>query len=74
MPCMSPAISRSFPLICITNLLSKAILMGRDKAFHGIYSSKVVSYWSGLPGVLEYVERSSNFLELDWGSGNVTLK
>ena len=74
MQCMNPVMPKHSPLNCITNKLSKAVLMGRDKAFNGIYSPTVIAYWSGLPGVLEYAEHAPHYLELDWGNGNVILK
>lgn len=63
MSCMNPARPRPSLLRCITKRLSKAILMGRDQAFNDIYSPMVVSYWSGLSGVLEYTERATCYLE-----------
>ena len=72
MPCMNPERPMSSPLSCITNKLSKALLMGKKKAYNGIYSPAVVAYWSGLPGVLEITENAPHYLELDWSSGNVT--
>lgn len=63
MPCMNRTMSKLSLLRCITNIQSKAILMGRDKAFSGFYSPMVVSYWSGLSGVLEYTEHSPHYME-----------
>lgn len=72
MLCQNPNQPNPTPLHCITNNISKAILMGRDGAFRGIYSPIVVRYWSGIPDVLEYTEHTSHYLELDWRSGKVT--
>lgn len=74
MPCMNPARLNHSPLRCVTNNLSKAVLMGRDKAFRGIYSPAVVAYWSAIPGTLEYTEHAPHYLELDWGSGNAAYR
>lgn len=73
MPCLNPGKAAATPLDCVTNTLSKAILMGRDGAYHGTYSPVVTSYWSG-KGILVKTEDAKHFVELDWGSGNVTLK
>lgn len=72
MPCMNPIQPVSITLDCVSNDLVKAILMGRDGAFPGIYSFAVVNYWSGAPNRLEITEKASHYLELSWGSGTVT--
>ena len=61
------------PLACAANNLKKVILMGRDRAYSGIYSSVVTSFWSGL-GCLEYTEKAQRYLELNWADGGVAYK
>ena len=61
------------PLVCAANNLKKVILMGRDRAYSGIYSSVVTSFWSGL-GCLEYTEKAQRYLELNWADGGVAYK
>ena len=61
-------------LECISNNISKAILMGRDKAYSGIYSPAVIGYWSGMPGVLEYTEKAPRYLVLNWEDARVVKK
>jgi ribonuclease BN (tRNA processing enzyme) len=60
-------------LYCAAHRLNKAILMGRNNAYPGIYNHNVINFWRGL-GVLEYTEKSPHFLELDWASGIVVPK
>lgn len=72
MPCMNPIQPVPITLDCVSNDLVKAILMGRDGAFPGIYSFAVVNYWSGASNRLEITEKASHYLELSWGSGTVT--
>ncbi len=61
------------PLCCISDNVIKAILMGRDKAYSGIYSQPVIDYW-GNKKVLEYSEKAPHYLELFWANGKVTSK
>lgn len=72
MPCQNPKQLKLSPLNCVVQNKRKAILMGRDRAYKGIYSPIVIAYWNGLPGVLEYSEHAPHYLELDWDSGRVT--
>ena len=72
MPCANPRKARPTPLACVTTGLKKAILMGRDGAYTGIYDSRVTGYWGAMAGVLEYTEYMNDYLELDWKSGVVT--
>ena len=62
----------SRPLDCISIRNSKAILMGRDGAYLGIYSPDVTSYWGGRNALVK-TEDAPHFVELEWGSGNVTM-
>ena len=71
-PCKNPKGPMPTPLACVTSSTKKVFLMGRNGAYSGIYSPTIVSYWSGLPNVLEYTEQAAHFLELEWGSGKVT--
>ena len=73
MPCQDSKQPKSSPLNCITHNIHKAILMGRDGAFKGIYSPAVINYWDSKPCVLNYTEHAPNYLKLDWCSGIVTL-
>lgn len=74
MPCMNPSQPIPITLDCVSNALVKAILMGRDGAFSGIYSPVVVNYWRGAPNRLEITEMAPHYLELDWRSGNVIAR
>lgn len=51
--------------------IKKAILMGRGGAYPGIYDTGVTGYWGDTLGVLEYSERTKNYLELNWKTGVV---
>lgn len=73
MPCKNPRRPKPTPLDCVTGLSKKAFIMGRDGAYPGIYSLSVKGYWSSLPNVLEYTEHAPYYLELEWGSGKVTM-
>lgn len=71
-PCMNPTRPWPTPLECVShNSLSKAILMGRDGSYSGIYHPKVTSYWKGIAGGLIYTEKATHYVELDWASGKV---
>lgn len=61
-------------LECVKNNIKKAILMGRDGAYSGIYSAAVTSYWGGMHGVLEYTEKAPRYLVLNWGNAEVEKK
>ena len=74
MPCQKLKQPKPSPLTCVTHNKRKAILMGRNGAYPGIYSHAVIAYWTGLSGVLEYAEHAPHYLELVWSSGQVALK
>lgn len=64
------------PITCITKGLSKSIIMGRDSAYNGIYSSQVINYFIRCSNLL-FTEKDTNgnpikYFELDWGNDNVT--
>ena len=71
--CASP--NQPIPTIleCATRGLDKAILMGRNGAYSGIYSPVVENYWKTTCG-LEYTEKAKHYVELEWNSGAVTTK
>lgn len=76
MPCMNPDTPKLTPLFCATHRLKKAILMGRDRAFSGIYSPIVINYFNSQPADLLFSEKDGNgrpikFFELEWNSGMV---
>jgi hypothetical protein len=61
---------------CNIRKLCKAILMGRDKAYSGIYNQTVENFWSNCPCELVYTEHDPSgnkvkFVELDWSNGTV---
>ncbi len=73
-PCLNPDPNHpGRPLDCLSKRNSKAILMGRDGAYNGIYSPVVTSYWGGR-NVLVKTEDAPHFVELDWGSGVSAFK
>ena len=61
------------PLDCISIRNLKAILMGRDGAYNGIYSPIVTSYWNGRTALVK-TEDAPHFVELEWENGVATLK
>ena len=72
LPCLGHSMYPNV-LRCKQSHLSKAILMGRNGAFSGIYSPKVLSDFSN---VLVYTEQDNNgnpiqFFRLDWDTSNV---
>lgn len=71
--CASPSQPIPTVLECATNGLNKAILMGRNGAYSGIYSPVVENYWNTACG-LEYTEKAKHYVELEWNSGAVTTK
>lgn len=71
--CKNPQRPKPSPIDCITQRMKRVFLMGRDGAYPGIYSPTVVNYLSRYPNTLEYTERAPHYLELDWGSGKVSL-
>lgn len=58
-------------LDCVTNNITRAILMGRDGAYSGIYSPVVLGYWQSQSCGLERTENAKHYVELDWATGNV---
>lgn len=56
------------PLVCATHGTLRAILMGRDGAYSGIYSPVVTGYWSGVPNRLVKTENAQHYVELEWGT------
>lgn len=74
MPCMNPKQPVPITLDCVSHALVKAILMGRNGAFSGIYSPVVVNFWRGVANRLEITEMTPHYLELDWTNGNVTSR
>ena len=61
------------PLKCATNRTLRAILMGRDGAYPGIYSPVVIGYWSDIPGRLVKTEDARHHVELEWKTGAVKI-
>jgi len=74
MPCFHPERPMPSPLFCVENRIIKAILMGRDGAYPGIFSPQVISYWNALGNVLECTEKAPHFIELNWNNGNAYKK
>lgn len=71
MACMKPRRPMPTPLDCATHNTKRAILMGRDGAYYGIYSPVVTGYWSGVPNRLVKTEDAQHYVELEWGTNNV---
>ena len=65
LPCMNPA--QPVPTVseCATKGVKKAILMGRNGAYSGIYSPVVENYWKAACG-LEYTEKAKHYVEVVW--------
>ncbi len=74
MECKNPSRPMSSPLVCATNRKWRAILMGRDGAYSGIYSPVVTNYWNSVPARLVKTEDAPHFVELDWKTGVITYK
>lgn len=72
--CMSKGAPYPKPLCCVSQGVKKAILMGRDNAYPGIYSPTVIDYWDKTLGVLEYTEQAPHYLELNWTNDTVAMK
>ena len=72
MPCKNPERPMPTPSCCLSKNLSKVILMGRDRAYTGIYSPIVTSYWNKVAGGLVCTEHAPHYVELDWAKGTVT--
>ena len=70
-PCKNMGRPKPTLACCVTNKLSKVILMGRDRAYSGIYSPIVISYWNKAVGGIIYTENAPHYVELDWKSGTV---
>lgn len=70
-PCMNPRRPIPAVLTCASNGLIKAILMGRNGAYNGVYHPAVTAFWNGAPGGLVLTEAAPRFVELDWGTGAV---
>lgn len=70
--CLNPRRPMPSVLNCVTNGLQRALLMGRDGAYSGIYSQAVVNYWKGQPCGLDKTEDALHYLELDWATGTIT--
>lgn len=73
MPCMNPRRPMATPLVCATHNLNKALLMGRNGAYNGLYSPVVTSYWNRTPGDLVLTEVAPHFVELEWSTGTVSF-
>mgnify|MGYP002856565960 FL=1 len=71
MACKNPSRPMPTPLVCATNKKLRAILMGIDGAYPGIYSPVVTGYWGGVPNRLVKTEDAQHFVELEWGTNNV---
>lgn len=62
------------PLGCASKNVKRAVLMGRDGAYSGIYSKEVVDYWIGIKGALVITENAKQYVEMDWKDGRVVYK
>ena len=71
--CKHPTQPMPTLLTCATNGTLRAILMGRDGAYSGIYSPVVTGYWNGVPNRLVKTEREQHYVELEWGTGVVCI-
>ena len=71
--CMSKGAPNPKPLTCVSQNVKKAILMGRNGAYRGIYSQRVIDYWGNAMGVLEYTENALHYLVLDWENDKVVM-
>lgn len=72
--CMSMGAPFPKPLCCVSQVVKKAILMGRDGAYSKIYSQTVIDHWKKTLGVLEYTENAPHYLELNWKDDSVFSK
>ena len=71
-----PCIHVPTVLECINHQLDKAILMGRDHAYNGIYDPQVITDFGKK---IIYTEKNpsghpNTFVEIDWSTGNVIYK
>lgn len=71
--CMSKGAPNPKPLTCVSKNVKKAILMGRNGAYRGIYSPSVIDHWGNGLGVLEYTENALHYLVLDWKNDKVVI-
>ena len=71
MACGSQKWHGATPLTCSTNGTLRAILMGRDGAYSGIYSTVVTGYWCSVPNRLVKTETAQHYMELEWGTNIV---
>ena len=71
--CMSKGGPGPNPLSCVSQNVKKAILMGRDNAYLGIYSQTVIDHWKKTLGVLEYTENAPHYLALNWKDDTVMM-
>ncbi|MCL2722238.1 MAG: MBL fold metallo-hydrolase [Treponema sp.] len=73
--CLSKGISISTVSDCFNrNHRGKSvqpILMGRDKAYSGIYSSNVINDFNKFKKPIVYTETAPHFVEIEWNSNNV---
>lgn len=72
--CMSKGSPNPRPLNCVSQNVRKAILMGRNGAYCGIYCQSVIDYWGNSLGVLEYTENAPHYLVLNWSNDTVVNK
>ena len=71
-PCCQKSSSAS-PIKCISHSLRASVLMGRDGACPGIYSSSVVNFFRGKGLIFSEKDNAGNpasFVVLDWATGN----
>lgn len=71
--CLSKGAPSPKPLCCVSQGVKKAILMGRDNAYPGIYSQTVIDHWENTLGVLGYTENAPHYLVLKWKDDSVTM-
>lgn len=67
-PCTNPANPGYTPFGCALHGLEKAILMGRDNAYTGIYNPTVLREWNDK---LVVTEKTKYYLVIDWIDGSV---
>lgn len=74
-PCLHKGHPLPKPFDCVLKGLEVVILMGRDRAYSGIYNQHVVDDWNGT-GKLVYSEKDKmgkkvKFVEIEWTKGVV---
>lgn len=59
--------------VVVPNRFQKVVLMGRDRAYNGIYSPAVMQYWNPVLSLSEWDEngQASRAAVLDWSTGGV---